>query len=734
MSTLNVSRRSFLKRTAIVGGGLVVAVNLPGCSFSGDLPIDVAEGGFVPNAFLQLTSDNQVTFYCPSDEMGQGVRTGLATVVGEELDFHPANMRVESAGSHEDYINPEFGIQLTGGSNAVRVFWQPLRQVGANTRALILAAAAQDLGIPVEQLATDNGHVVAGDKRYPYGQFVATASLLAQPESDAPLKPKSQFRYIGTEFTRVDAVAKSTGTANFGIDADIPGMVTAVVVRAPVAGAKPVSIDDSTARAMPGVVDIVPVSSGIAVVAESYWRATTAAKALQIEWETKPLGQVTSARVKADLAAALDADDDVEARAEGDLSAGFDSAVQDHEAEYYAPFLAHAPLEPVNATLHIQGDRAELWTGVQSPQGAQGLVQRITGLPRGNIRVHNLYLGGGFGRRGTLTHIVEVSEIAMAVQRPVQLLWSREHDLQNGLYRPASLMRLRAGVDNSGKITAWQARRAGANITGDTMTNMLPAMFPSMPAGMLSKLADSMDYLFANWSVDPSSVEGLNESYSFDNFRVSHATVDHGLPTTFWRSVGHSYTAFAVESMMDELSEQAGMHPVDFRLNNSTGNPRMHNVIRTAGELMNSMSVAEGRHLGFAAHSSFFTDVAQIAEVSVDDGKIRVHKVTCVADVGTAVNPDIVRAQLEGAVMFALTAALHGEIELNNGEVVQSNFHNYPILRMDEAPAVEVVLIDSDSDPTGIGEPGVPPLAPAIANAVYRATGQRLRSLPLRLA
>ena len=733
MTGLNLSRRKFLKRGAVVGGGLIVGMQLPGCSFSGPLPIDSADDGFVPNAFLQITADNSVTFYCPSDEMGQGVRTGLATIIGEELDVHPAVMNVVSAGSHEDYNNPEFGFQLTGGSNAVRVFYLPLRQTGANTRALLLAAAAQDLGVPVEQLSTDNGEIVAGDARYPYGDFVATAATLAMPE-EAPLKPASEFRYIGSEFSRVDALAKSTGSAQFGIDADIEGMVYAVVARAPVAGAKPLSVDDSKARSMPGVIDIVPISSGIAVVADSYWRGNNAVKALEIEWESLPLAQVDSAQVRADLSAAIQADKGTEAAAEGDLEAGFMGAVHQHESEYFAPFLAHAPLEPVNATLHIQGDRADLWTGVQSVQAAQGWVERITGLDRGNIRIHNLYLGGGFGRRGTLTHIVEVAEVAMAVKRPVQLLWSREDDLQQGLYRPASLMKIRAGVDRSGNITAWKAHRAGGNITGDTMSNLLPAMFPSMPSPILETLASSLGYVFANWSVDPSSVEGLHESYSLTNYQVAHTTVDHGLPLTFWRSVGHSYTGFAVESMMDELAEQAGIDPVAIRLKNTEGNPRMHEVIRRAGELMADMEVPEGHHLGFAAHSSFPTDVAQIAEVSVEDNRIKVHKVTCVADVGTAVNPDIVRAQLEGGVMFALTAALHGEIDLKDGAVVQSNFHNYPILRMNEAPAVEVVLIDSGTAPTGVGEPGVPPLAPAVANGVYRATGQRLRSLPLRLA
>lgn len=731
MKPSTLSRRHFLRSSATLGGGLVVAVALPGCSFNGALPIESGEDSFTANAFLQISANNEIRFFCPSDEMGQGVRTGLATLVGEELDVHPATMTVESAGSHKAYINPEFGVQLTGGSNAVRVFWEPLRQVGADTRALILNAAAQDLGVPVDQLDTDNGAVLLGEQRYPYADFIATAATLPMPEN-SPLKASKDFRYIGTEFTRVDALAKSTGSARFGIDADIPGMVVAVVVRPPVAGARALSWDSAAVEGMTGIVAVVPISSGIAVVAENYWRANQGAKALQVEWQQTKLAAISSAQVKQDLRAALDANDDVVASEDGEIDTAL-TVANVHSAEYFAPYLAHAPLEPVNATLRIDGDRADLWTGVQSVQAAQGLIERVTGLPRGNIRVHNLYLGGGFGRRGTLTHIVEVAEIALAVDQPVQLLWSREDDLQHGLYRPASLMRMQAAIDEQGHITGWQGRRAGANITGDTLANMLPAVFPAMPAAALNGLAGALDYLMANWSVDPSSVEGLHETYSFGSHRVSHCTVNHGLPVTFWRSVGHSYTAFAVESMMDELAEQAGLDPLEFRLRNTTDRPRMHALLKVAKDAYERMEVGAGRYLGVACHSSFFSDVVQIAEVSVEQGELRVHRVTCVADVGTAINPDIVRAQLEGAVMFGLTAALYGEITLDQGRVQQSNFHNYPILRMDAAPAVDVILANSGGDPTGIGEPGVPPIAPAVANALYRATGVRRRELPLKV-
>ena len=733
MTSNTLSRRRFLKVSAQAGGGLFIAAQLPGCAFGGALPIDLADDGFVPNAFLQLTTTNDIIFYCPADEMGQGIRTGLATLVGEELDVHPDKMRVVSAGSHEDYNNPEYEMQLTGGSNAIRAFHKPLRQMGADTRALLLNAASLDLGIPPGQLITENGMIIAGERRYPYGEFLGTASTLPLPEA-TPLKPADQFKFIGSEFPRIDAEEKTTGEAVFGIDIDIPDMVSAVVVRAPVAGSKVNSFNAEKALGLPGVIDVIEISSGVAVIAESYWQANRAATLVEINWQSTPLGSVSSATMRADLTAAIEEDSQATTDREGDPEHAFSQSGQTHSATFFTPLLAHAPMEPLNATLRLKNGVADLWTGVQAIGSAQGLIERITGYPREQIHVHNQYLGGGFGRRATLTHIVEVTEIALAVEKPVQLIWSRENDLQNGLYRPTSLMKLHAALDDTGRITGWQARRAGGNLTPDYMRNSLPALLPNLPEFVFEGMTAATDYMLKRWTTDGSSVEGLHETYDLPNREISHVTVDHGLPLTFWRSVGHSYTGFAVESMMDELAEAANLDPVSFRLKQLESKPRMAGVIAKAGELMQAMSVPEDHHLGVAAHSSFSTDVAQIAEVSVTGNKIRVHKVICVVDCGLAVNPDIVRSQLEGSVMFALTATLHGKIDLEQGAVVQSNFHDYPILRMDEAPAVEVVIMPSDAGPTGIGEPGVPPLAPAVANAVYRATGQRLRELPLRLA
>jgi isoquinoline 1-oxidoreductase subunit beta len=742
MNTINVSRRNFLKSSSVIGGGLVIGLSLSGCSET-PLPIDAADGAFVPNAFLQILPDNTFKFYTARDEMGQGVTTGLSTLVGEELDVDPLNMEILFAGVHPDYNNPGMGVQGTGGSNSINAHYTQLRQVGANTRALIVEAAAHDLGIKKESIETDNGHIVVGGERHPYGKFVATAASLTA-STEAPLKSPSEFRYIRRESPRVDAIAKATGTAQFGIDVDIPNMHHAVVVRSPVAGARLQSVDKTEAKQMPGVTDIIEIGSGVAVVAKKFWQAKTAAETLNPKWQDVPLAKVDTSTLRDDYQAAMANEEGPVGPDDGDLNAAFSSAANVLEGEYWTPFLAHAPLEPMNAVVRIENGEADVWSGTQGPPGAQGLVSRFSGIPPENVRVHQTYMGGSFGRRGTLTHIIEATEIAVASKKPVQLLWSREDDLRHGLYRPASLMKLKASVDNDGYITAWDAKRVGGNISPETLKNLLPALFPGLGDGTVNWMVGFADSTFKGWVSDPSSIEGLFEDYDHPNTRVEHTTVNHGLPLTFWRSVGHSYTAFAKESMIDELAFAkesmidelalaAGMDEVLFRLQNTKNNPRLHNVIKVAGEKMKTMKPAEGHFLGFAAHHSFLTDVAEIAEVSIKDNKIKVHKVTCVVDCGTAVNPDIVRAQMEGGIVFGLTAALHGNLELENGAIKESNFHDYPILRMSEAPAIEVVIIDQGTEPTGVGEPGLPPIAPAVANAVFRATGKRLRSLPLKL-
>ena len=572
-----------------------------------------------------------------------------------------------------------------------------------------------------------------GASRHPYADFITTAQSL-NIDADAALKPASQFKYIGRETRRVDAIVKATGTAQFGIDVDVPGMHYAVVVRAPVARAKALSVNATNASRMPGVTDVFEIGTGVAIVAESFWQAKQAAAKVDVEWESSPLNSVSTDTLRRDYAAALDTGDGVEGPNEGDAEAAFEAASITRQAEYWAPLLSHSPMEPMNAVVRIDGDQAEVWTGIQFPSAVPGLVSRVADIPAENVRFHQTYLGGGFGRRGSPSHIIEATEIAKASGKPVQLVWTREDDIQQGPFRPASLMRIKAGVDGAGNLIAWDAARAGADISPDTFRGLLPALYPWMGDGFVEGVANLSEWYFETFATDKASTEGLFEDYDHPNTRITHMTVDHELPMTFWRSVGHSYTAFAKESMIDELAQAAGMDEVAFRLQNTQNTPRLNNVIRVAGERMASMNPPSGHHLGFAAHHSFHTDVAEIAEVSVENGKIRVHKVTCVLDCGQAVNPDIVRSQMEGAVIYGLTAALYGGLNLEDGAIKESNFHDYPMLRMSESPEIEVIIIDSGTEPTGVGEPGLPPIAPAVANAVYKATGQRLRSLPLQLA
>ncbi len=733
MNTFNVSRRRLLQASAGTGGGLVVGLAFTACSSPpAPLPIASTEGAWTPNAFLQILPDNTIRFYTARSEMGQGVTTGLATLVGEELDVNPLDMDIRLAGVHEDYVNPAFGMQGTVGSSSIRGHYMQLRQVGANTRGLILEAAATDLGVSAPALSTDNGFVLHGDKRYPYAAFVETAQALSI-EADAPLKPASQFQYIGQETKRVDAIAKATGTAEFGIDVDVPDMHYAVIVRPPVARAKAQSVYAANAKAMRGVINIFEVSTGVAVVAKTLWQAKQAATKVEVQWESMPLDSLDNATLRRDYAAALDANAGVEGPVEGDIDEALQSAAKTHEAEYWAPLLSHSPMEPMNAVVRIEGDQADVWTGIQFPSAVPGLVSRVADIPAENVRFHQTYLGGGFGRRGSPSHIIEAAEIAKATGKPIQLVWTREDDIQQGPFRPASLMRIKAGIDNDGNLIAWDAARAGADISPDTFRSLLPALYSWMGDGMIEGVANLSEWYFEKFATDESSTEGLFEDYDHPNTRVTHMTVDHELPMTFWRSVGHSYTAFAKESMIDEMAEAAGMDEVAFRLQNTQNTPRLNNVIRVAGAHMAKMNPPEGHHLGLAAHHSFYTDVAEIAEVSVENGKIRVHKVTCVLDCGQAVNPDIVRSQIEGGVIYGLTATLYSGLNLERGAIKESNFHDYPMLRMNESPEIEVVIIDSGTKPTGVGEPGLPPIAPAVANAVYKATGQRLRSLPLQL-
>ncbi len=735
-TTVDQSRRRFLKQSTLAGGGLVVGIPLVGLSNAAHASEAQA---LAPNAILQVTPTNEVHFYLPRSEMGQGVHTGLSTLIAEELDVSPANISVHLSGANDEFANPEFGMQITGGSTSIKGHFLPLRQLAANARLVIRQAAAKQLKQPLDTIQTQDGKIFIHGKAFPYGEFVDIATALDFPE-DAALKPASEFKYIGKYNQRLDAMAKSTGTAEFGLDVDFEGLHKAALKQPPVYGGSVKSFDDSSAKNMPGVKAIVAIHNGVAVVAEHYYQAKNALAKVEVQWQLpETLGAFSTHSLDANngmglFENALKEEGD-NGHDEGDAKA-IQQANKVISAQYWAPYLAHATMEPMNCTVKIENGKVDVWVGSQSPGMAKNIAALFADVSKDDVTVHSTYLGGGFGRRSASDFVAQATAIAKASNLPVQLVWSREDDTQHDLYRPAALAKFDIGLNKDGTITDWHVKRVGPNIMPYMIDETVDAMAPGfMPNAMVDWLSKRGYGLFDGWVVDPSSIEGLFEDYDSPNKQVSHVTIDPGLPMGFWRSVGHSYSGFFKESMMDEVAVALKQDAVEYRLKHLKQNPRLANVLKQAASQAGwGKPLASGHFHGVATHMSFGSFVAQVAEVSIKNNDIKVHKVTCVIDCGTAVNPNVVKAQMEGGIIYGLTAALHGEITLKDGAVEQSNFHDYPMLRMNESPEFEVVIINSNESPAGVGEPGLPPIAAAVANAVYAASGKRLRSLPLKLA
>jgi len=727
-------RRGFLKNSMFAAGGLVVGVPLSACASPSNA--HTSGNNFVPDAFIQITPDNVVHFYMPRSEMGQGTYTGLTTIIAEELDVDPTSIQVHHVGAQNDYVNPEGGLQITGGSNSIRVHFDPLRQAAANVRAAILKAAAQQTALDVSVLSTDNGQVFAKGQAFNYSEFVALAAKQEIP-TQAKLKSSNDYKYMGKDRPRLDGVSKSTGTAQFGLDVDFPGLHRAVLVRCPVAGGTVVSMNASQALKMPGVKKVVTIYNGVAVVADSYWQAKQAAATLTVEWnKPEKLASFSSDTGKKWFEEALNGDDLEDAHEEGEGEDGLTTAAQVISAQYWAPFLAHATMEPQNCTVKIENGKCDVWVGCQSPGVAQGLAARITGLSTDDVTIHSTFLGGGFGRRVFSDYVAEASAIAMESGLAVQLIWSREDDTRHDFYRPASLANFKVGLDKDGAIESWNVSRAGPNVLPYFLDELVDGKVPGfMPTGLVDWLSKRGYGLFDGLSVDESSIEGLHEDYDAPHKYVQHVTVDPGLPVGFWRSVGHSFSGFFKEGMMDEVATAVKKDSLAYRLEHTKNNPKLNAVLKLVEQKSNWGKNLPSNHFhGVAAHNSFMSSVAQVAQVSVEGNQIKIHKITCVLDCGFVVNPDIVEAQMKSGIIYALTAALYGEVTLKDGAVQQSNFHDYAILRMNETPEIDVHIVPSDAAPTGVGEPGVPPVAAAVANAVFAATGKRLRSLPLKLS
>jgi CO/xanthine dehydrogenase Mo-binding subunit len=730
---VTISRRRLLIGTvAVAGGGLGLAVLRSRRARQARLGDDPA--AFEPNAWLQVAPDGTITLQVDRAELGQGVITGYVTLVAEELDVAPAQVGYALAPIHPLFQDP---AQLTGESTSMRKRWEPLRRTGATARAMLLQAAAARWQVPVATLRTNGAGAVvdpASGATLGYGELAAAAAGQPVPR-DVPLKSSADWRVIGTVVPRPDVPAKVAGAARFGLDTRLPGLLTAVVHRPPRLRATALKIDAAAARAMAGVVDVIPIHAGVAVVAQDFWTARTAATRLRVDWAPGPLAGFNTAAVRARQADALAGARADRVRNDGDVDAVFARGGRVLAAEYAVPYLAHATMEPMNATLWFRDDGCEAWVPTQGPDMVRQVICDLTGFRRSQVVVHTTLSGGGFGRRATVDYVIEAVEIARRCRAPVQLVWTREDDLAHGLYREASLHQLRGALASDGSITAWEHRLTSAGLNHLILPTALPMLAPEwLPSGSVARAGAWLGPRLDSWLGSFNGRQGsVDQPYAAPDCRVEVVEWNPGVPVTIWRSVGHSYNAFVVESFVDELAAAAGEDPAAFRRRHLAAHPRSVAALDLVLDRAGWGRPPPGRHQGLAVHEAFGSVVAQVAEVSVDGEEIRVHRVTCAVDCGVAINPDVVRQQLEGGVIFGLSAALHGEITIEDGAVGQRNFDTYPVLRLAEAPTVDVHIVPGTGDPGGIGETGVPPIAPAVANAVFRATGTRLRSLPLRL-
>jgi isoquinoline 1-oxidoreductase beta subunit len=719
MTTTQVSRRDFLRVTAVAGAGLTLAVSVQGCGPRGgeEPAAGNAEPVFLPNAFVRIGDDGSVTVIAKHLEMGQGTYTGLATIVAEELDAEWKKVRVEGAPADASkYNNLQWGPAMgTGGSSAMANSYEQLRKAGATARAMLVAAAAQQWGVDAGGLTTENGVVTnpGTGKRASYGSLAKAAAALPVPEN-VPLKDPATFRLIGKTAPRVDARAKATGQAQFTQDVTLPGLLTAVVAHPPRFGATVKSFDPAAARAVPGVTDVVQVPTGVAVLADGFWAARQGRDKLTVEWDESKAFRGSSDDLFAQYRAVAGKPGMV-VRKEGDAEAALRRG-KATEAVYQFPFLSHASMEPLNCVVRLSADKCEIWNGEQIQTPDQMAVAALTGLKPEQVSLTMLYAGGSFGRRANpkADYVLEAVSIAKAIEgrAPVKLQWTREDDMRAGWYRPMYVHAVRGAVDGSGALVAWHHRVVGQSIMKGTPFE-----------GFIQK------------GIDPTSVEGIADTaYAIPNLKVELHTTELAVPIQWWRSVGHTHSAFVMETFIDELATAAGKDPVEFRRGLLGKAPRHLGVLNLAAEKAGwGNPLPAGRARGLAVHQSFNTFVSEVAEVSIEGGRPRVHRVVCAVDCGVAINPDIIRMQMESGIAYALSALLYGEITLKEGLVQQANFDTYKVLRIPEMPVVEVHIVPSAEAPTGVGEPGTPPLAPAVANALFQLTGKRVRSLPIRL-
>jgi len=709
-STNVLSRRKLLQAGAAAGGGLLLGLSLP---FSNGVAETADADGFAPNAFIRIAGDGRIVLTMPYVEMGQGTYTSIPMLIAEELEVDLKQVQVEHAPPNEKlYGNPLLGgLQATGNSNAVRAAWQPLRQAGAIARSMLVSAAAKRWNVDPASCRAQSGEVLhpPTGRRIKYGALAADAARMPVPES-VVLKRAVDFKLIGTPAKRLDAPAKVNGTAVYGIDVRPPGVKIATLAQSPVFGGRVRSVDDAAAKAVKGVHQIVRLDDAVAVVADHMGAAKKGLAALVIEWDAGPHAKLNTNEIVRELEKAT-LDSGAVAQSIGNTDTAMANAVTKVEAIYQVPFLAHATLEPMNCTVHVRKDGCEVWVGSQVMARAQAAAAKTAGLPLDKVVVHNHLIGGGFGRRLEIDGVIRAVEIAKHVDGPVKVVWTREEDIQHDMYRPYFFDRISAGLDDKGLPVAWNHRFAGSSV----ISRWAPPLF--------------------NNGLDPDTTEGaIDLVYALPNMHVEYVRVEPpGIPTAFWRSVGPSHNVFVTESFMDELAAAAKQDAVTYRLALLEKTPRAKTVLALAAEKAGwGQPLPERVGRGVSLQFAFATYMAQVAEVEVSkDGTVRVRRVVCAVDCGTVVNPDTVQAQIQSAVMFGITAALHGEITLKDGRVEQTNFDSYQILRMNEAPAVEVHIVQSPESPGGMGEAGTSAIVPAVTNAIFAATGKRVRKLPI---
>ena len=703
-----LSRRTFLVTSAAAGGGLLLGVYLPRTIGA---KAQVADEALAPNAFVRIRPDDTITLVMPQVEMGQGTYTSMSMLIAEELEADLAKVSLEAAPpSDKLYVNPLVGFQVTGGSTSVPGFWEPLRRAGATARVMLVQAAAAQWNVDPASCRAEKGEVISPTgERLKYGALVDAAAKLPVPDKVA-LKDPKDFTLIGTPAKRLDTPEKVNGKAKFGIDAMMPGMKFATVAACPVFGGKLKSVDDSNAMAVKGVRQVVKIDNAVAVIGDHMWAAMQGLGALDIEWDEGPNANLTTESIVEQMARASQNDGGV-ARNDGDFAKTIQGVAKRIDAVYEVPFLAHAAMEPMNCTVHVTQDSCDIWVGIQVVARAQGTAAQVTGLPPDKIQVHNHLLGGGFGRRLDVDGITQAVEIAKQVDGPLKVVWSREEDIQHDVYKPYFFDRITAGLDADGRPIAWHHRITGSSVFG----RWLPATFKN--------------------GFDVDTVDGAVPLYDLPNFLLDY--VRHETPelvTGNWRGVGPTHNIFVVESFIDELAAASKKDPVEFRRSLLGKSPRLLGVLNLAAERSGwGKPLPEGVGRGVSVQFAMGTYLSQVAEVEAsNEGEVRVRRVVCAVDCGQMVNPDTIVAQIEGGVIFGLSAALWGEITLKYGRVEQHNFNDYRVLRINEAPEINVYLVKNTEAPGGIGEPGTIGIAPAVTNAIFAATGKRIRKLPIK--